>query len=103
MYDKSMRLSKTQNFIEDTKNEFQQYETEPLTDMQATEIQHNLFGVMDLLCKWGDVFIQESKQILKRIKRLLGAKDKNADLDLLLNNEEETEEYKTKQRFPYLK
>lgn len=98
-----MRLSKTQNFIEETKAEFQQYEDEPITDEKATEIQHNMFGVMDLLLKWSNTFIQESQKILQRLRQLIGAKDRNADLDLMLNNEEETDEYKMRQRFPFVK
>lgn len=98
-----MRLSKTQNFIEETKAEFQQYEDEPITDEKATEIQHNMFGVMDLLVKWGKVFAEEGQKILQRLRQLIGAKDRQADLDLMLNNEEESEEYKMRQRFPYFK
>lgn len=98
-----MRLSKTQNFIEDTKAEFQQYQDEPITDSQATEIQHNMFGVMDLLLKWHNVFREEGKKILQRLRQLISAKDRQADLELMLNNEEETEEYKMRQQFPFLK
>lgn len=47
-----MKVVKTQNFIEVTKKEFQQYQSEPITDAQAVEIQNNLFGVMELLLKW---------------------------------------------------
>lgn len=46
MYYKNMKLSKTQNFIEDTKVEFQQYEEEPITDKKASEIQHDMFGII---------------------------------------------------------
>ncbi len=47
-----MKVVKTQNFIEVTKKEFQQYQSEPITDAQAIEIQKNLFGVVDLLLQW---------------------------------------------------
>ena len=47
-----MKVVKTQNFIEVTKKEFQQYQSEPITDAQAVEIQNNLFGVVELLLKW---------------------------------------------------
>ena len=49
-----MKVVKTQNFIEVTKKEFQQYQSEPITDAQAVEIQNNLFGVMELLLKWDE-------------------------------------------------
>lgn len=103
MYYWCMRLSKTQNFIEETKAEFQQYEDKPITDEKAMEIQHNMFGVMDLLVKWGKVFAEEGQKILQRLRQLIGAKDRNADIDLMLNNEEESDEYKMRQRFPYVK
>ena len=47
-----MKQSKTYNFIEITKKEFQQYQSEPISNVQAIEIQNNLFGVIDLLLKW---------------------------------------------------
>ena len=47
-----MKVSHTHNFIEVTKQEFQQYQSEPITDAQAIEIQNNLFGVVELLLKW---------------------------------------------------
>lgn len=47
-----MKQVKTYNFIEITKKEFQQYQSEPITTVQAMEIQNNLFGVVDLLLKW---------------------------------------------------
>ena len=47
-----MKQVKTYNFIEITKTEFQQYQSEPITTVQAIEIQNNLFGVVDLLLKW---------------------------------------------------
>ena len=103
MYYKIMRLSKTQNFIAETKAEFQQYEEDPITDEKATEIQHNMFGVMDLLIKWSKVFVEEGQKILQRLRQLISAKDKHADLDLMLNNEEETDENKMRQRFPFVK
>ncbi len=49
---KAMKQVKTYNFIEITKKEFQQYQSEPITTVQAIEIQNNLFGVVDLLLKW---------------------------------------------------
>ena len=103
MYNKVMRLSKTQNFIEETKTEFQQYEDEPITDKKATEIQHNMFGVMDLLIKWGKVFTEEGQKILQRIRQLLSAKDRHENLELMLNNEEETDTIKMKKSCPYLR
>lgn len=98
-----MRLSNTQNFIAETKAEFQQYEDEPITDKKATEIQHNMFGVMDLLVKWGKVFAEEGQKILQRLRQLIGSKNKPMDIDLMLNNDEETDEYKMRQRFPFVK
>lgn len=47
-----MKQVKTYNFIEITKKEFQQYQSEPISTAQAIEIQNNLFGVVDLLLKW---------------------------------------------------
>ena len=47
-----MKVAKTYNFIETTKVEFQCYQSEPITDSQAMEIQNNLFGVVDLLLQW---------------------------------------------------
>lgn len=47
-----MKKVKTYNFIEITKKEFQQYQSEPISTAQAMEIQNNLFGVVDLLLKW---------------------------------------------------
>ena len=98
-----MRLSNTQNFIAETKAEFQQYEDEPITDKKATEIQHNMFGVMDSLVKWGKVFAEEGQKILQRLRQLIGSKNKPMDIDLMLNNDEETDEYKMRQRFPFVK
>lgn len=49
---KTMKRAKTNNFIEITKKEFQQYQATPITDAQAVEIQNNLFGVVDLLLQW---------------------------------------------------
>ena len=98
-----MRLSNTQNFIAETKAEFQQYEDEPITDKKATEIQHNMFGVMDLRVKWGKVFAEEGQKILQRLRQLIGSKNKPMDIDLMLNNDEETDEYKMRQRVPFVK
>lgn len=47
-----MKVAKTYNFIETTKVEFQRYQSVPITDAQALDIQTNLFGVVDLLLKW---------------------------------------------------
>lgn len=47
-----MEQVKLHHFIEITKKEFQQYQSEPITDAQAVEIQNNLFGVVELLLKW---------------------------------------------------
>jgi len=47
-----MKVSHTHNFIEVTKQEFQQYQSEPISDEQAIEIQKNLFGIVELLLKW---------------------------------------------------
>ena len=47
-----MKNSKLYNFIEVTKQEFQQYQSEPISEEQAIEIQNNLFGVVELLLKW---------------------------------------------------
>lgn len=40
------------NFIERTKQEFQQYSVNPITDEEALEIQSNLFGFVNLLIEW---------------------------------------------------
>ncbi len=47
-----MKQAKLYNFIEITKNEFQQYQPEPISTAQAMEIQNNLFGVVELLLEW---------------------------------------------------
>ncbi len=47
-----MKQYKTYNFIEIAKKEFQQYQSEPISNTQAIEIQNNLFGIVDLLLKW---------------------------------------------------
>ena len=47
-----MKVAENQNFIETTKTEFQCYQKEPITDLQAIEIQKNLFGVVNLLIQW---------------------------------------------------
>ena len=47
-----MKVARTYNFIETTKIEFQRYQSEPISDSQAMEIQNNLFGVLDLLLQW---------------------------------------------------
>ncbi len=43
-----------QNFTEFTIKEFQHYQKEPLTVLQAKEIQNNLFGIMELLTEWSE-------------------------------------------------
>lgn len=47
-----MKTFNYHNFIDITKNEFQQYQSEPISTTQAIEIQNNLFGVVDLLMHW---------------------------------------------------
>lgn len=47
-----MRKFRTQNFIENTKSEFQQYSSSPITNDEAIEIQSNLFGFVNLLIEW---------------------------------------------------
>lgn len=47
-----MKQYKFQNFIEITQKEFQIYQSEPISEKQACEIQDNLFGVVHLLIKW---------------------------------------------------
>ncbi len=47
-----MKNCKKQNFIELTKSEFQQYSSMPITNVEAIEIQRNLFGFLDLLITW---------------------------------------------------
>lgn len=47
-----MKQYRTYNFIEITKKEFQQYQSEPISNVQAIEIQNNLFRVIDLLIQW---------------------------------------------------
>ena len=49
-----MKVARTYNFIEITKIEFQRYQSEPISDSQAIEIQNNLFGVVDLLLQWSN-------------------------------------------------
>lgn len=47
-----MKQYKFQNFIKATQKEFQIYQSEPISEEQACEIQNNLFGVVHLLIKW---------------------------------------------------
>lgn len=47
-----MRKFKTQNFIEHTEAEFQQYSSTPINNDEAIEIQTNLFGFINLLIEW---------------------------------------------------
>lgn len=49
---KILKQVRTYNFIEVTKKEFQPYQSELITDSEATEIQDNLFGVVELLLQW---------------------------------------------------
>lgn len=49
---RTMKQNQLNNFIEITKKEFQQYQPEPITTIQAIEIQNNLFGVVELLLQW---------------------------------------------------
>ena len=99
-----MRLSKTQNFIEETKNEFQQYEEEQITDKKATEIQNNLFGVIGLILEWSMAFLQEGKKWLQRLQQLISAKNKLKDIDLLLNDEQHSDRYSNiDEKYKYLK
>lgn len=53
-----MKQVKTYNFIEITKKEFQQYQSEPITTVQAMEIQNNLFGVVN------DFYREELKEFV---------------------------------------
>lgn len=46
---------------------------------------------------------QQGAYCLLEALRLVNAKDKDKELDLILNDEQHSSEYKTKQRFPYLK
>lgn len=47
-----MKQYRTYNFIEITKKEFQHYQSEPISNVQAIKIQNNLFRVIDLLIQW---------------------------------------------------
>ena len=47
-----MKKLDKQNFIKRTKQEFQQYSENPITDEQAIEIQTNLFDFVNLLIEW---------------------------------------------------
>lgn len=47
-----MKYTDKNNFIERTKQEFQQYAEHPITDAEAIEIQSNLFGFVNLLIEW---------------------------------------------------
>ncbi len=49
-----MKNARKQNFIEITKTEFQRYETTPISDKKAIEIQNNLFGFLGLLSEWSE-------------------------------------------------
>ena len=46
---------------------------------------------------------QQGAYCLLEALRLVKAKDKNSELDLILNDEKHSVEYETKQRFPFLK
>ena len=58
-----MKKLDKQNFIERTKQEFQQYSKNPITDEQAIEIQTNLFGFVNLLIEWDKNEQKESCKI----------------------------------------
>lgn len=46
---------------------------------------------------------QQGAYCLLEAMRLIKAKDKNSELDLILNDEKHSMEYEAKQRFPFLK
>ena len=46
---------------------------------------------------------QDGAYCLLEALRLVKAKDKDSELDLILNDEQHSIEYENKQRFPYLK
>lgn len=46
---------------------------------------------------------QQGAYCLLEALRLVKAKDKNSELDLILNDEQHSVEYKARQRFPFLK
>lgn len=46
---------------------------------------------------------QQGAYCLLEAMRLVKAKDKNSELDLILNDEKHSMEYEAKQRFPFLK
>jgi len=48
-----MKQYRLQNFITVTQEEFQKYQSEPISETQALKIQNNLFGAIELLIKWG--------------------------------------------------
>lgn len=54
-----MKQVKIYNFIEITKKKFQQYQSEPISNAQAIEIQNNLFGVVDLLLQWSSESVKQ--------------------------------------------
>lgn len=62
-----MKQYKTYTFIEITKKEFQQYQSEPISNTQAIEIQNNLFGVVNLLLKWSS---ESSSKECAQVKHL---------------------------------
>ena len=46
---------------------------------------------------------QDGAYCLLEVLRLVKSKDRNKDLDLVLNNEQPSEEYQMKERFPFVK
>lgn len=58
-----MKKLRNQDFIERTKQEFQQYSESTITDEQAIEIQANLFGFVNLLIEWDKNEQKESCKI----------------------------------------
>lgn len=62
-----MKQYKTYDFTEITKKEFQQYQSEPISNTQAIEIQNNLFGVVNLLLKWSS---ESSSKECAQVKHL---------------------------------
>lgn len=46
---------------------------------------------------------QQGAYCILEALRLVNAEDKDKELDLILNDEQHSPEYETKQRFPYLK
>lgn len=49
-----MRNFRKQNFIEITQTKFQKYSDSKITEIEAYEIQRNLFGILELLINWSN-------------------------------------------------